>query len=1407
MPRRLGLSPNGRTLWITSNNSASTSSSSSSTLVVDPNSAATGSPPLLSSSSTCDNDAVAAAFLDTCGWDGGSGGRWWWDEVAHRLDGMVGGEATATTEPPPPRFVMPFSLARLDRVEIGCASRRFLLSLHHHHRRQKKENKNDNDAIFPSAPSEPTTPLEHLPEGDLSDNNIHNNHTTIDRDCCLTLVLRQPHGQRRCRYRTLDLMLSNPNDAYQLAILLNQLIEWHRSEASRLRPEVRAIQDICHIDLTLPWHAPLTEDHFLYLCQRWQISGLSGPPPRGILGRLFQEQCRREDKSTLRASSSSWSLHCVPFHRIYPLLRRAATILSTSSSSSSSSSTNPRLRERTSHRSQSAVVEILWDELVGSDPIPAVPFGGNKGLNRQRCFVDNDGTDHDTDCDAEDDGIETLSAAAFRDFLLHGQNESRTRLQDAMDLAQAWNSQVTPADLIVYKTKPNSICSRLLRLDDLYHDEQDDDNTHNEQQQRHKLSDAVLAQDRLTKDSFVAHLLSDFNDLFDPCQARSGADDMTRPLHHYYISTSHTSCHQLAAAGPALGASSSSSSTPSRFWSDFGDASDHATTAHEQSYAALLHRGVRCLDLDVWDGLDGLHPVVSPPGRPPTRHSQSRLALDSVLRVVKHFVHTYPDTFPVVLAMEWHGNQPAVAEAAAALVHEHLGKSGLLVTLPPSTRHSVSSVATQAAPPAPPSPHSLRGKVILLEKWTPMSPKSSGATKDCDLNAYSEFLANDDDMNVGVDPIQNDDDPPEDSDEEENSDDGAVVVGFDESGPIRVIRPGYSSTEKPIPELPELLRAAFDNATAARDALERAEQRHQDLRDRAARLEAEAARFAFVAGWDVDRVRARAIENFGHGIPKHCDKASPAVTATTAPTRNSSDNDFLSRSMSSSLHPVQEGASWESPLEADGSGPKQDSTEHLARFHPDRRCWQLEIGSSPEQKAQTAEDLTPLQDQYLSKAPLSSVVSPTAVTDLDQAGPSSCGESSPTAEQAFEKFVAERASVGQVLEAFLEERALARDLASRFDRALGTGADEDEDEPPPPPPPGLEESWETVSMAHDGDVVAATAETAAELSDYVGSEAVELFIRAFRTRQLADSVAESLAALKEAAVNKGQALEHAQSYQNQKQRLAGVPGCLSRLTYFHSKRHVSWDRSLSLSSANFHSFSHNEVVARLQQNSTAERQKLLFFTKGHLCRVYPPRNAIECGSQRSMNPDPVLMWSLGCQLVACDYRTPDETVLLADGWFRQNGNCGYVLKPAHLRDNVSLPPRPQRWSFRLLSGHYLPPPVDDKSVGASSPFVKLSVYSGSEHETRVSYRTRPVRRGGLERVVWDAPPREVTLVTGSLVSFGVWHTRDDGREVFMGAAVVPASGLREGYRSVPLFNEHHERSGVSCLLVQAERLS
>jgi len=139
------------------------------------------------------------------------------------------------------------------------------------------------------------------------------------------------------------------------------------------------------------------------------------------------------------------------------------------------------------------------------------------------------------------------------------------------------------------------------------------------------------------------------------------------------------------------------------------------------------------------------------------------------------------------------------------------------------------------------------------------------------------------------------------------------------------------------------------------------------------------------------------------------------------------------------------------------------------------------------------------------------------------------------------------------------------------------------------------------------------------------------------------------------------------------------------------------------------------------------------FTRRHLLRTYPANSR-----QDSSNPDPMKSWCVGTQLAALNYQTGDYPMFLNQGKFRDNGHCGYVLKPPYLRDaKINDNPNTVKVTIRPMLGRMLnAPTIDDcdgsygSSLGCSISLHGIEAY-GKYHDPIIfnfkSVRDKEVR--------------------------------------------------------------------------------
>lgn len=180
----------------------------------------------------------------------------------------------------------------------------------------------------------------------------------------------------------------------------------------------------------------------------------------------------------------------------------------------------------------------------------------------------------------------------------------------------------------------------------------------------------------LTPARFDAYLFDAMNDCYDPWALRPGGA-LEHSMSQYWINTSHNTY----LTGDQVQSISSVS-----------------------KYMEALRRGCKCLELDVWDGLmskDGKPQPVVFHGHTLT----SKILFADILRGVKAYMISNPQTYPIILSLENHCSHP-FQKVMAEDLSDILG-AFLHVPLE-SERHNDL-----------PSPEALKGRVVIKGKRPP----------------------------------------------------------------------------------------------------------------------------------------------------------------------------------------------------------------------------------------------------------------------------------------------------------------------------------------------------------------------------------------------------------------------------------------------------------------------------------------------------------------------------------------------------------------------------------------------------------------------------------------------------------------------------------------------------------------
>ncbi|XP_059811761.1 1-phosphatidylinositol 4,5-bisphosphate phosphodiesterase delta-3-like [Hypanus sabinus] len=206
--------------------------------------------------------------------------------------------------------------------------------------------------------------------------------------------------------------------------------------------------------------------------------------------------------------------------------------------------------------------------------------------------------------------------------------------------------------------------------------------------QKYRVYDNGQINQALTLDGFMMYLLSPEGNIFNPDHDRV-YQDMSQPLSHYFISTSHnTYLMEDQLGGP--------SST--------------------EAYIRALLRGCRCVELDCWEG---------PNGEPIIYHGYtltSKILFKDVITTIRDYAFTV-SPYPVILSLENH-----CGKEQQTVMARHL--KGILSDM------LVTATIDGKVPKELPSPEELKQKILIKGKKLrisgPAAVQQEEAGDDCE---------------------------------------------------------------------------------------------------------------------------------------------------------------------------------------------------------------------------------------------------------------------------------------------------------------------------------------------------------------------------------------------------------------------------------------------------------------------------------------------------------------------------------------------------------------------------------------------------------------------------------------------------------------------------------------------------
>uniref|UniRef100_A0A8C2L5S6 Phosphoinositide phospholipase C n=1 Tax=Cyprinus carpio TaxID=7962 RepID=A0A8C2L5S6_CYPCA len=248
-------------------------------------------------------------------------------------------------------------------------------------------------------------------------------------------------------------------------------------------------------------------------------------------------------------------------------------------------------------------------------------------------------------------------------------------------------------------------------------------------------------------------------------------------------------------------------------------------------------------------------------------------------------------------------------------------------------------------------------------------------------------------------------------------------------------------------------------------------------------------------------------------------------------------------------------------------------------------------------------------------------------------------------------------------------------------------------------------------------------------------------------------------------------------------------------------------------SVHFSSFKHSQIHSKFYEISSFTESKarkhireagaeFVLHNARQLSRVYPSGLRTD-----SSNFNPQDMWNAGCQIVALNFQTAGVEMDLNDGLFSQNGHCGYVLKPAFMRniDERFDPENPQNGGYKplslsiqVISGQQLPK-VNIKEGSIIDPLVRVEIHGVPLDQAK--QETRYIDNNGFNPVWYDTLQFTIHVPELALVRFVVEDYDKTSKNDFVGQFTLPFTCIQPGYRHIHLLSKDGTSIPPSSLFV------
>ncbi|KAH7037391.1 PLC-like phosphodiesterase [Microdochium trichocladiopsis] len=273
--------------------------------------------------------------------------------------------------------------------------------------------------------------------------------------------------------------------------------------------------------------------------------------------------------------------------------------------------------------------------------------------------------------------------------------------------------------------------------------------------------------------------------------------------------------------------------------------------------------------------------------------------------------------------------------------------------------------------------------------------------------------------------------------------------------------------------------------------------------------------------------------------------------------------------------------------------------------------------------------------------------------------------------------------------------------------------------------------------------------------------------------------------------------------------------------YTHSEHFDKFEAASSKVASHIYSLSEKQIIDLY----TTKHKEMFAHNRNFFMRAYPKSMRVD-----SSNPDPASCWRKGVQMVALNWQSCDEGMMLNTGMFA--GEDGWVLKPAGYRSTDAcisqydaIPAKTLELFITVFAGQHIPLPEDMKPKHTKHfrPFVKCELHVEKPEERPseamdADFRPREIDyKQRIDHGKTDHPEflqnnilrfQSIPGVVEDL-SFVRFKVEDDSqrwsfqRDGVAAWACIRLSRLQTGYRFIDLYDmQGNKTEGKLFVLVQ-----